>query len=416
MTRFTRLIALYAVLLFVYSGASYILTDPNLVLTTWQPYWQWQQFLWQQLLPQSLWLTVGYLILVILLFVTYNFLITAVARLPSISLTRVLLVSSLFAIPVLFSYNALSHDVFNYIFNARMIISYGVNPHEVTALAFPVDPWTRFMHNTHTAAPYGYGWTMLSLLPYLAGFQKFILTWFSFKLFSLLSFLGVLRVLYGLIEQKADKWRIFLFALNPLVLIEVLSNAHNDLWMLLPALGSYALLRRFLIRKKFVEKAGLLAGAIVLLALSISIKLATLVLVPLSAWLLLLHTGWPAGLERQLRFPQYFQVLSADWFAKQMPFFAAIALFLPLLTEQSKQFLPWYLLWSLVWVPLISQTWLRLVLIAFSVGAMLRYIPWLLAGFEYSDAILAQQRWITWGLSGGLAILLLVIQQRYNKR
>src|SRR5690606_25384890 len=26
---------------------SYALTDPNLVLSTWQPYWQWQQQMWQ---------------------------------------------------------------------------------------------------------------------------------------------------------------------------------------------------------------------------------------------------------------------------------------------------------------------------------------------------------------------------------
>jgi hypothetical protein len=37
----------------------------------------------------------------------------------------------------------------------------------------------------------------------------------------------------------------------------------------------------------------------------------------------------------------------------------SLALFLPLLTERSRYFLPWYLIWSLVFIPLLKSNFLK---------------------------------------------------------
>src|SRR5690606_35288491 len=59
------------------------------------------------------------------------------------------------ALLLLFAYPAFSYDLFNYIFNPRLLIHHHVNLYEFTALDFPDDLLTRFMHRTHRTYPYG---------------------------------------------------------------------------------------------------------------------------------------------------------------------------------------------------------------------------------------------------------------------
>ncbi|MDO8515495.1 MAG: hypothetical protein Q7S14_03265, partial [bacterium] len=76
----------------------------------------------------------------------------------------------------LFSYPFLSHDFFNYIFDARIITTYHLNPYFYKALDFPADDWIRFMQWTHRTYPYGPVWLIVTLIPSFLGFSKFILT------------------------------------------------------------------------------------------------------------------------------------------------------------------------------------------------------------------------------------------------
>ncbi len=282
------------------------------------------------------------------------------------------------------SYNALSHDIFNYMFNARMVVKYDVNPHETTALWFPYDPWTRFMHNTHTTAPYGYLWTGMSVVVYLLGMGKFLVTWLLFKGMGVLSYLLLLWVyvrLYGKEHAIAPQTLAVLF-LNPLVLIEVASSAHNDLWMLVPALVSFWMLTK----PKLTTKTLVLAGSFLLL--SILIKVATIVLLPL--WLVLVIVK----LKIVHRLPKVFQKMSTQIVA-YWPDWASVVLFVPLLTERSQYFHPWYLLWSLVWLPLVRWQLWKVFLLALSVSSLLRYVPWLWAG-GFPPEVLLQQKLTTW--------------------
>jgi hypothetical protein len=334
--------------------------------------------------------------------------------------------------PLLLSYNALSFDVFNYIFNARMVVKYQTNPHLSTALNFAHDPWMRFMHNVHTPAPYGYGWTAFSLLPYILGGGKFVLTWLSFRLFSLLSLLLlpiVWRYLAASFKQIEFKPRLAAAVLlNPLIMIEIVSNSHNDLWMVLPAMLSLALLganRQSAVRGNQQEdtdiaavpkiekvKIGIkLLSSLLLLIFSISTKLASVVLLPI--WLLLLFKKLRIlgilGMRPRKVFFSCFAWLQAHW-----PLLASMLLFLPLLTPRSQQFHPWYLTWSLVWLPLIKverenfqgslgRGWLSFLLIL-SLSSMLRYLPWMLQQ-DYTAQVLWQQKLITWVPAVGYALI-----------
>lgn len=381
------------ILSFVYSIFSYALTDPNLVITSWAPYWQFQQWIWEVLFKNPMLLTSIYTVLIIGFFSVYfcgiRYLQTEKAENRYFFLHLILALSPLFL-----SYNALSHDVFNYMFNAKMVVLFQANPHIQTALEFGSDTWTRFMHNTHTPAPYGYGWTVFSLIPYSLGFHKFLPTWFIFKALAWISYFLLFIALKKLTEKLGKKslsventWLIFA---NPLLFIEILSNLHNDLWMLVPAVFSLV----FILKKPAKNLWLSLFLSALFLGFSISTKLATIVLLPF--WIFWAVNWIP-------RAASYFASLKNLSFL--FPFFISVALFIPLFTIRSQQFLPWYLLWSLIWLPFTPfLSWKKLI-VALSLSSLLRYLPWLWTG-GFDGSVISDQKMITW-VGGGLFFLLI---------
>lgn len=372
------------VVLFIwYSFFSFSLTDPNLVITSWQPYWQWQLWMWQVFFNNSVLLSWGYGSLITMLLGWWLLGIWSHRNLElhfsAREFRQLLWLLLLLALPLLISYNALSHDVFNYMFNAKMAWYYQANPHVQVALEFPQDDWLRFMHNTHTPAPYGYGWTALSIPISVVGANKFIITWLWFRVASLVSLVALALSTWWVLQKTRSSlplWQWLLVFGNPLVLIEIISNSHNDLWMMWPAVLAFGLL-------SFPKtRTWQLILAAALLAFSVSIKLATIVLVPVAVLL------WRQPNQK---------VLKTWW-----PVMTSVLMFLPLLSDRSQQFHPWYLTWSLVWVPFLNfkvlpkttQLW-PLLLAVFSVSSLWRYWPWLRWG-QFTAEVIWQQKLITW--------------------
>ena len=409
------------------------MTAPNLVLSSWPPYWEFQTWMWSTFFNNRPLLATSFLGVFVCLWLSYGLLLLALKRMGSqFKMRQVLCVLLLSSSILFFANNALSYDVFNYIFNAKMVVVYHANPHIQVALDFATDPWTRFMHNTHTPAPYGYGWTFFSLLPFSLGLDKFLLTWLIFRAASVMSLVGTFGVLVWLLKKRNMKlttqnvFSLSLVFLNPLILIEIISNSHNDLWMVGPAvvsLGVLAMITPALKTDGINKKKWWLIISAVLLVVSISIKLATAVLLPV--WVGM--TGL-ALLNRELLKPSKMNAQMKtllDLLEKWWPVLASILLFLPLLSSRSQQFHPWYLSWCLVWVPLfpssttsaskkidqffhaLSEIWIY-ILIALSFTSLLRYLPFLLAG-EYTDQVQLQQKLITWsGVLLGLIMYTLV--------
>jgi hypothetical protein len=406
---------LYSLGLAAYSLWSFALTDPNLVYMSWSPYWQYQQWIWSTVFANPILLTLIYSTCIIVLFLIYGW-VWKTAKHQAYNWRQWAIIWLLTISPLLLSNNALSHDVFNYMFNAKMVLVYHANPHEVVALNYPDDLWTRFMHNTHTPAPYGYGWTVFSLIPAILGLGKFTLTWWWFRWLNVFAVFGLIWILSKLHEQlfktplsSAD---LSLVIFNPLFVLEVISNSHNDLWLLVPALMALWLAGKWLLQEK--PQWSELFLSIFLLGFSISTKIVTILLVPiwttLIAWSLDISAKLKTQLNAQLVALNAQTKLNQTW-QEAWPLLASSLLFAPLLTDRSQQFHPWYWLWVLVWLPLVKLAWWRQLMIVFSLSSLLRYLPWLLAG-GYTDEVLWQQKLITWSLpiawlliSKGFAIL-----------
>ncbi len=154
---------------------------------------------------------------------------------------------------LLLSYPLFSHDLFNYIFDAKILTYYGKNPYEFAPGDFYQDEWLRFMHWTHRTYPYGPSFFVISLIPSFLAMGKFILNYIFFKALFILSY--ILGVYY--LQKMHKRWAI-LFATNPLVLIEGVVNAHNDLISVtLAIIGIYYLFEK----KQIVSRLWLLASA-----------------------------------------------------------------------------------------------------------------------------------------------------------
>lgn len=419
----------------LFSWFSYSLTAPNLIISNWQPYWEFQLSMWARFFNDRPALTSWYTAILTLVIVLSsattwwlwrqkNTMVVATKQI--LSWWRMVVVWGLVISPLFFSMNALSYDVFNYMFNAKMVVEFKTDPHVHTALEYSYDDWTRFMHNTHTAAPYGYGWTAFSVLPYLAGGGKFLPTWLAFRLVSLVSLALLFWALVYSLQQRSAKlelWQLALVFLNPLILVETISNFHNDLWMVAPAVFALGLVQPSVSYKNGKSLSLALLGSAGLIALSVSIKWATLVIVPI--WLVLALTQF---IPRLNVWPWW------RWGTAWWPLAASVALFVPLLTERSQQFHPWYLSWSLVWIPFllpsmvaeppavlrgfkkffaaIPAIWAGSLLVL-SVSSLYRYLPFLSHG-GYPEWVLIMQKQITW-IPFVAALLLLSLYQLLKK-
>jgi hypothetical protein len=148
-----------------------------------------------------------------------------------------------FAYPAVYSY-----DIYNYLFDARIITKYNLNPYEHAALDFQGDLWTRFMRWTHRKYPYGPMWLLLTVPLVWAGMEKFIPTLILFKLlFSACFAINVFLIhkIMKIVDSKNALASVVFFAFNPLVFTESLVSPHLDSAMLtFLLLGLYALVKK----------------------------------------------------------------------------------------------------------------------------------------------------------------------------
>lgn len=374
---------------------SYGFVDGNLTLINQRWFWQWQTWSWQW--ASQRWLAAGiWFFLVISGWGLAWWWAHQSAAVPKLQIRRrwlgiLLVVSVLF----LCGQNALSHDIFNYLFNAKMLTVYQADPHYQIAMNYPADSWLRFMHNVHTPAPYGHGWTYLSAIPfYLSGLGRYFLI--SLLAMRWWMWLGWVLYLWWVWQLLRVKWsantawaRWWALAVHPVVLVEALLNGHNDVWFMVPALIAMWLTTARPPRLNRVPRWLLLAAAAALLALSMWIKIVTVVLWPV--WLALVVSLFSARFP--VRYCQLIDAVAAHWAD-----WATLLLLVPLITARSQQFYPWYLVWALAFWPLTSWRWLRWLVAGLSFTALFRYLPWIVGDLQYAGNTLLWMKVIS--LSG----------------
>ncbi|MEX0895704.1 MAG: hypothetical protein WDZ94_02075, partial [Patescibacteria group bacterium] len=143
----------------------------------------------------------------------------------------------------------------------------------------------------------------------------------------------------------------------------------------------------------------------------VSIKFATLVWLPILIGIIIQQRLLYGFIGSRLALVPFARLRSAgsrlseriiNWLQRLVvwiPFSASILAFIPLLTARSQLFHPWYLTWSLIWLPFMKMTLWTKVLLVFSFSSLLRYLPWMYYG-GYSDQVFLYQQLMTWVLPG----------------
>lgn len=297
-----------------------------------------------------------YISIITLLSFSYFFLLTALNK-HYISNKAFWRLVFLTGIILVFSYNAFSHDLFNYIFDAKIFTYYGKNPYLYKALDFPSDPMLAFMHWTHRTYPYGPIWLAISIALSYIGMNFFILNFILFKFIAAVSYVGLVYVIKKIAEKTSAKQVMLVsgfFAFNPLVIIETLVSAHHDsLMMLLAIISMY-----FLLHKKY-------PSSILFLFLSIGIKFATVFLLPVLMAVVII---------------QYLKA-KVPWSMVFTVFLASLMLAVFAASQSSGNFQPWYLLFLMPFLALVSvNPFMMIGGIIASIGALLTYLPYLYLG------------------------------------
>ena len=261
----------------------------------------------------------------------------------------------------IFSYPAFSHDIFNYLFNVKMVLIYHLNPHIHTALEFPSDLWIRFMHNVHTAAPYGYLWTGLSILPLILTIKSFTLSFWAMKLFIIIFFVIEGYFIYKITNNFKNA---FLFILNPLLFLETVIVGHNDSVMMAFALISWWGIDNFIKQKKI---KWLFLTLITWIA-SIYIKYATVILIPF--FLIKICQNFDCRFSKKLL--NLIKKIDTE-------FWAGISFWL-ILFSRPGQLHSWYLHWGIAFLILSKHKLAKSLIILFSIGGVLRYLPFVYYG------------------------------------
>lgn len=264
---------------------------------------------------------------------------------------------------LIFAYPFLSSDLFNYMFDAKIIWKYHLSPYTHKALDFPQDDWIRFMRWTHRYSPYGPLWLLFSLVPTILGFGKFIVTFFAFKMFIGTFHIINAYLIYKILQKINSSLSIFgtaFYALNPLFLIEGVANAHNDI-----VLATFLLFSIYFLAYKKTPLAyfSILVGTLV--------KYIPIFNLP---WLML-ATIFP----KEIKWSIISNLITMSIFTYV---FSSFRITLPFVSSGSTQvqFQPWYLFWTIPLVTLIPKIELISVAVALSFGASLRYLPYLLNG------------------------------------
>lgn len=341
-----RLYIFYGLLLPVLLVYSYLFVDTNLWLFTQPGYVHLQQLFKTFLIQHRITAAVLYFLLISGLFFAYWQTLQQISkRIISYKQTAVLFafVSGF----LLLSFPGFSYDVFNYIATARVAFHWKENPWVTMPADIANEPALAYTRAANKVALYGPTWVAATVIPHSFGNGQVFLSILSFKLFV---FVCLLLFLYVLFRYTNNLWQTAFFAFNPLVLMEVTLGGHNDIVMMFLAATSLVL---------FLAKPGLRIRSILLFCLSVFVKGATLVLLPLFF------------LGRQKKHSLFF-----------IGFLAMFGVFL--LTPFREEMYPWYGVWwlsFLVFTPYVKNKLVYSAAAFLSFGLLLRHAPYIAMGY-----------------------------------
>lgn len=151
-------------------------------------------------------------------------------------ITLILLGAFSFQAILFFLPGFLSQDIFVYVSTGRMQVIHGANPYLHPPLDFPQDSSLPHVGVPEYRAVYGPLWVGITRLVVAISGTSLAANLLALKLFLILANLACLALILAISSRAAPAARVtglLLYAWNPLVLLEVAGNGHNDVMVLL---------------------------------------------------------------------------------------------------------------------------------------------------------------------------------------
>jgi alpha-1,6-mannosyltransferase len=192
------------------------------------------------------------------------------SRRVSIRTAAIFGAGALFCAELIWAYPATAVDVFGYIAHGRLLALHGVNPFIVAPDAFGGDAITPFLAFPNEPSQYGPIWILLGDAFASLARGDLLTEVLLYKLIAALAHLGGAAMVYLIAQRIADPRKAqlsaYLYLWNPLLLWEMVGNAHNDgVMMLFGLIGVWLFVARF----DLLVLAGLAAGALVKLPIAL---------------------------------------------------------------------------------------------------------------------------------------------------
>lgn len=237
--------------------------------------------LWVPLLPDNLytplldlgkitgyqWASAGlYLALVVVLYALYAFGYRLIRETKSrISLIAVLGAGSIFCAELVWAYPATAVDVFGYVAHGRLLALHNVNPFTVVPNAFPSDAIIPFLAFPDEPSQYGPIWVLIGGAFAALAQGDLLKEVLLYKLVAASAHVAGAAVIYPIArgltrDPKLATASAYLYVWNPMLLWEMVANAHNDgVMMLFGLIGVWL----FVAGKDRLVLAAVAAGALV---------------------------------------------------------------------------------------------------------------------------------------------------------
>jgi alpha-1,6-mannosyltransferase len=235
--------------------------------------------LWVPLLPSNLYiplLDLGkitgytwpaallYLQLIVALYVLYALGYRLVAR-GSGRLVLVFAFGALFCFELLWAYPATAVDVFGYVAHGRLLALHNVNPFIVAPNAFPDDAILPYLGYPGEPSQYGPVWVLLDGAVAAVARGNLLVEVLLYKGVAAAAHLAGAGLVFSIArrlgaELPRARASAFLYLWNPMLLWEMIANAHNDGVMMLLGLGAAWL---FVARADLLVLPAIAAGALV---------------------------------------------------------------------------------------------------------------------------------------------------------
>ena len=344
------LVVVYILLILLFTAFSYLFVDPNFsylksIYTSFS-------------FTHRNFTTILYVIFIFLFFLFY-LIFLKLAQIKYLVYRQLRFIILTISILLLFSYSSvLSYDIFNYIATAKVTYFYKENPYIVMPIEFTNDPSFTFVRAANKISLYGPVWLVLSGIPFYIGFNNPVLMLFTFKALNVAFYLLTIVLIWKISKNLIS---VSFFALNPLVIIEILLNSHNDTVMIFLALFSFYCLIK--------NKTKL---SILFLILSILIKYATVFLIPVYVYALIKNKE-----KKNINKDRFF-------------YYSFISMFiLFLLSPIREEMYSWYAVWFIAFASfLIKKKYIYYFVVFLSIGLLLGYVPYMYTGLYTSSIIL----------------------------